>query len=112
MGWGFFLCFIYLRTKIQLTMGKGDKRSRKGKIARGSYGVSRPGLSNRKNKKVAKPKPTKKAAAAPKAEAAPKKETATKAKKTTTKTAAKKTTTKSAASKKTSTTKRAAAKKK
>ncbi|WPP53294.1 30S ribosomal protein THX [Catalinimonas niigatensis] len=28
-------------------MGKGDKKSRKGKIAQGSYGVSRPRKSNK-----------------------------------------------------------------
>ena len=34
-------------------MGKGDKRSKKGKISRGSYGVSRPKKknSNKKNDK-------------------------------------------------------------
>ncbi len=29
-------------------MGRGDKRSKKGKIARGSYGNSRPKPSNKK----------------------------------------------------------------
>ncbi|MDQ3048298.1 MAG: 30S ribosomal protein THX [Bacteroidota bacterium] len=46
-------------------MGKGDKKSRKGKIAMGSYGVTR-------KKKVAVKKAAKKAAPAKKA-AAPKK---------------------------------------
>lgn len=51
-------------------MGKGDKKSRKGKIAMGSYGVTRP----RKKKKATTAKkaaPAKKAAAPKKA--APKK---------------------------------------
>jgi len=55
-------------------MGKGDKKSKKGKINSGSYGVTR------KRKKatayVAKPKAKK---AAPKKEDAPAKETAKKA---------------------------------
>ena len=45
-------------------MGKGDKKSRKGKIAMGSYGVTRP-------RKKAKPAAAKKAAPAKKT--APKK---------------------------------------
>lgn len=50
-------------------MGKGDKKSRKGKIFMGSYGVSRP--HKRKKSKSASPKKIakkaeKKAAAAPK----------------------------------------------
>lgn len=51
-------------------MGKGDKKSRKGKIAMGSYGVSRP---RKKTKAVTAKKaaPAKKAAAPKKA--APKK---------------------------------------
>ncbi|MBN8702451.1 MAG: 30S ribosomal protein THX [Bacteroidetes bacterium] len=58
-------------------MGKGDKKSKKGKIFKGSYGVSRP----RKKKKTVVSKPAAKKAA-PKAEekkAAPKKATAKKA---------------------------------
>ena len=71
-------------------MGKGDKKSKKGKISMGSFGVSRPSKSNlrqaaKANEKpvVAKAKPAKaetakapapakaaKAPAAPKAEAA------------------------------------------
>ncbi len=47
-------------------MGRGDKKSRKGKIAMGSYGVSRP------RKKAATATTAKKAAPAKKA-AAPKK---------------------------------------
>ena len=50
-------------------MGKGDKKSRKGKIAMGSYGVTRP---RKKAKKAATKKATPKKAAAPK-KAAPKK---------------------------------------
>jgi 30S ribosomal protein S31 len=51
-------------------MGKGDKKSRKGKIAMGSYGVTRP---RKKTKKTASKEaaPAKKAAAPKKA--APKK---------------------------------------
>ena len=48
-------------------MGKGDKKSRKGKIAMGSYGVTRP---RKKSKSVAS---STKKAAAPKKTAAPKK---------------------------------------
>ena len=40
-------------------MGKGDKRTRRGKIFRGSTGKTRPTLKNRKRKK-AKAKATKK----------------------------------------------------
>jgi ribosomal small subunit protein bTHX len=49
-------------------MGKGDKKSRKGKIAMGSHGVTRP---KKKSKSLAAPKKEKVAAAAKKA--APKK---------------------------------------
>ncbi|HZM46647.1 MAG TPA: 30S ribosomal protein THX [Burkholderiales bacterium] len=35
----------------ETTMGKGDKRTRKGKIYRGSYGKTRPGRPKKKNKK-------------------------------------------------------------
>lgn len=48
-------------------MGKGDKKSRKGKITMGSYGVTRP---RKKAKKAAKKAAPKKAAAK---KAAPKK---------------------------------------
>jgi 30S ribosomal protein S31 len=34
-------------------MGKGDKRSRKGKIYRGSYGKARPGKLKKKVRKAA-----------------------------------------------------------
>jgi 30S ribosomal protein S31 len=34
-------------------MGKGDKRSRKGKIYRGSYGKARPGKLKKKARKAA-----------------------------------------------------------
>lgn len=49
-------------------MGKGDKKSRKGKISMGSYGVRRP---RKKAKSAAKSAPKK--AATPKKAAAPKK---------------------------------------
>jgi 30S ribosomal protein S31 len=35
-------------------MGRGDKRSRKGKIYRGSYGKTRPGKIKKKERKAAK----------------------------------------------------------
>lgn len=35
-------------------MGKGDKKTKKGKITRGSYGVSRPRKNNKKGKSSAK----------------------------------------------------------
>ena len=35
-------------------MGKGDKRSRKGKIYRGSYGKTRPGKLKKKVRKTTK----------------------------------------------------------
>ena len=35
----------------EMTMGKGDRRTRKGKIYRGSYGKTRPGRPKKKNKK-------------------------------------------------------------
>jgi 30S ribosomal protein S31 len=35
-------------------MGRGDKRSRKGKIYRGSYGKTRPGKIKKKARKAAK----------------------------------------------------------
>jgi 30S ribosomal protein S31 len=35
-------------------MGKGDKRSRKGKIYRGTYGKTRPGKLKKKERKAAK----------------------------------------------------------
>ena len=57
-----------------LVMGRGDKRTRKGKITAGSYGVSRPKSANKPTAKPKADKPAKKAAA-PKAAA---KKTATK----------------------------------
>jgi ribosomal small subunit protein bTHX len=56
-------------------MGKGDKKSRKGKIAMGSHGVSRPKKSAKKGAVKAAPKKTAapKKASAPKKAAAPKK---------------------------------------
>lgn len=49
-------------------MGKGDKKSKKGKISMGSYGVSRPKRLMRAAAPVAAPQP----AAASKPKAAPK----------------------------------------
>lgn len=58
-----------LLNQIKTTMGKGDKKSRKGKIFMGSYGVSRPRKKavskSASPKKIAK-KAEKKAAVAPK----------------------------------------------
>ncbi len=53
-------------------MGKGDKKSRRGKITMGSYGVKRPRKKN-KPAVVATKKVVAKKVATPKAEAAPKK---------------------------------------
>jgi ribosomal small subunit protein bTHX len=79
--------------KIKTQMGKGDKKSKKGKISMGSFGVSRPSKSNLRQaeklveKTAAKSKPAKPAAVkapaaakttAPKAAALPKAETAAK----------------------------------
>ena len=35
----------------RIDMGKGDKRTRRGKLFRGSYGKTRPGRPNKKKKK-------------------------------------------------------------
>ncbi len=48
--------FIFLRkiiSKKKLTMGKGDKKTRRGKMIMGSYGKVRP---QKKAKNIAKPK--------------------------------------------------------
>jgi 30S ribosomal protein S31 len=50
-------------------MGKGDKRTRKGKISAGSYGNSRPHTSVITDKVAAKPAPVAKKAPARKAAA-------------------------------------------
>lgn len=65
-------------------MGRGDKKTKKGKISMGSYGVSRPKVkSSVKNAPASKKATTPKAAAAPKKaaakKAAPKKAAAKKA---------------------------------
>lgn len=57
-------------------MGKGDKKSKRGKIASGSYGVRRP----RKKKKAVISKAKPKKAAKPKAKSAAKKKATTKKK--------------------------------
>ncbi|MGQ0829057.1 MAG: 30S ribosomal protein THX [Bacteroidota bacterium] len=59
-------------------MGKGDKKSRKGKIAMGSYGVTRPRKKSKGAASSAKSKTAPKAAT-PKKAAAPKKIAAKKA---------------------------------
>jgi 30S ribosomal protein S31 len=65
------------QTKIKNSMGKGDKKSRKGKIAMGSYGVTRPKKKSNSAASAAKSTSAKKVAA-PKREAAPKKVVAAK----------------------------------
>lgn len=61
-------------------MGKGDKKTRKGKIWRGSYGVSRPKARGAANiaKAIAKPAVAEVAAAEEKPKKAPAKKTARK----------------------------------
>lgn len=61
-------------------MGKGDKKSRKGKIAMGSYGVTRPRKKTKKTT-VKKAAPAKKVVAPIKKIAAPVKTAATSVKK-------------------------------
>ncbi|TCV94734.1 SSU ribosomal protein S31P [Luteibacter rhizovicinus] len=56
-------------------MGKGDRRTRRGKINRASYGNARP-HTNVVTGVVAKPAAAPKAAAAPKKAAAPRKKSA------------------------------------
>jgi ribosomal small subunit protein bTHX len=99
---GYFYCQLN-NYKNQITMGKGDRKTAKGKRFLGSTGVSR--QKKKTTAKVAtveKPKPTK----TTKAKATKTTEKKTAAKKTTTKattakkTTAKKTTTKKAAAKK------------
>ena len=43
-----------LQRNQRCEMGRGDKRSRKGKIYRGSYGKTRPGKIKKKERKTAK----------------------------------------------------------
>ncbi|GAA4426591.1 hypothetical protein GCM10023188_08840 [Pontibacter saemangeumensis] len=45
-------------------MGKGDVKSRKGKITKGTYGNRRPRAANKKTGEAAAPTPPKKAEAA------------------------------------------------
>jgi len=52
-------------------MGKGDKKSKRGKIARGTFGVRRP-RKKTKTYKAEEVKPKKKTAAKPKAAVKPK----------------------------------------
>lgn len=87
-------------------MGKGDRKTKKGKIAMGSYGVRRPKSKNKKNKiEVNRPAKASKAT-----EAKPKTAAKTAAKSTTKKSTASKTTTKKTTAKK-ATTKKTATKK-
>lgn len=41
-------------------MGKGDKKTRRGKISKGTYGTSRPRSANRKSNNDQAKKPSKK----------------------------------------------------
>ena len=92
----------------KIIMGKGDKKTKKGKISQGSYGVTRkrkkptPVVASAKPKKVAPKKAEEKAETVkPAAKKAPAKKTATAEKKPAAakKPAAKKTTTKSTSKK-------------
>jgi len=75
------LLFLYKYNSLS-TMGKGDKKSKKGKLAMGSHGNSRP---RNANVSAASPATEKVKSAAPKAkaESAPKAEKKVAAKKTT-----------------------------
>ncbi|MBI1286351.1 MAG: 30S ribosomal protein THX [Flavobacteriales bacterium] len=93
-----------LEPKIKQIMGKGDIKSRRGKIARGSYGVRR----KRKTAVSVVIPPKKKAAAKPKAKANVEEAAE---EKVTKKPVAKKTAAKKTTAKKATTTKKAASKK-
>ena len=54
--------FYFYHSNKKLIMGRGDKKTKRGKIAQGSYGVSRP-----KRKKVEAAAPAKKKTKAKKA---------------------------------------------
>lgn len=84
-------------------MGKGDRKTKKGKIAMGSYGVRRPKSKNKKTKVIVNrpAKASKEVESKPKAAAKAATKTTTKKSTTAKKTTAKKTTTKKAATKKT-----------
>jgi len=43
--------YAHFTDKPEKMMGKGDKRTRKGKIYRGSYGKTRPGRPKKKAKR-------------------------------------------------------------
>ena len=47
-----FLAFFYFCTTKSNNMGKGDKRTKKGKIVMGTYGVSRPARPKKKDGKA------------------------------------------------------------
>ena len=42
------ISMIILFLKVKTIMGKGDKKTRRGKIAKGTYGVTRPRSANKK----------------------------------------------------------------
>lgn len=90
--------FFYLYKKIVhlkvIIMGKGDRKTKRGKIIKGSYGVTRPKKKRNVMPEV-EPKPAKKKAA-PKATAKPKAAAPKAAEKDTKKAAPKKTTSKAA----------------
>ena len=53
MGFLIFACYFYYLPTKNMYMGRGDKRTKKGKIALGTFGVTRPA----KNAKPADKKP-------------------------------------------------------
>ncbi|WP_240432965.1 30S ribosomal protein THX [Taibaiella koreensis] len=53
-----YFCALFIFSKKQITMGRGDIRTKRGKISSGTYGVSRPA----KAKKATAPKAEDKAA--------------------------------------------------
>lgn len=48
---GFYLEFLYFfhSKNIQLIMGKGDKKTKRGKIHRGTYGTRRPRIKKKRS---------------------------------------------------------------
>lgn len=45
---GFFLIFLYfIHSKIYNIMGKGDKKTKRGKINRGTFGARRPRIKKK-----------------------------------------------------------------
>ena len=70
----FILFAIFADNKFKIKMGKGDRRSKKGKIFRGSFGISRPHKSKSTGDIVAPKEVTdEQLKKAPRKKAAPKK---------------------------------------